>query len=129
MVHEMRVCFSKNAPVIKVVVDNDDHIPSNSQNPPEEFEIKESQLVELRVILESFVEDILWIYYLKLLNVKIVHLFLVSCKKSLSGKYKLIIFCYNTFFWSHLLNLAIMRVMMEESWLILKVRFIWKMNK
>ena len=59
MVHEMRVCFSKNAPVIKVVVDNDDHIPSNSQNPPEEFEIKESQLVELRVILESFVEDIL----------------------------------------------------------------------
>ena len=48
MVHEMRVCFSKNAPVIKVVVDNDDHISSNSKNPPEKFEIEESQLVELR---------------------------------------------------------------------------------
>ena len=48
MVHEMRVCFSKNAPVINVVVDNNDHIPSNSQNPPEEFEIEESHLVELR---------------------------------------------------------------------------------
>ena len=48
MVHEMRVCFSKNAHVIKVVVDNNGHIPSNSQNPPEEFEIEESHLVELR---------------------------------------------------------------------------------
>ena len=48
MVHEMRVCFSKNAPLIKVVVDNNDHIPSNSQNPPEEFEIEESHLAELR---------------------------------------------------------------------------------
>ena len=48
MVHQMRVCFSKNAPVIKVVVDSDDHIPSNSQNPPDEFEIEENQLVELR---------------------------------------------------------------------------------
>ena len=37
MVHEMRVGFSKNALVIKVVVDNDDHIPSNSQNSPEKF--------------------------------------------------------------------------------------------
>ena len=44
----MRVCFSKNAPVIKVVVDNNKHIPSNSQNPPEEFEIEESHLAELR---------------------------------------------------------------------------------
>ena len=50
MVHEMRVCFSKNAPVIKVVVDNNDHIPSNSQNPPEEFESEESHLVEPREI-------------------------------------------------------------------------------
>ena len=48
MVHQMRVCFSKNAPVIKVVVDSDDHVPSNSQNPPDEFEIEENQLVELR---------------------------------------------------------------------------------
>ena len=48
MVHEMRVCFSKNARIMKVVVDNNDHIPSNSQNPPEEFEIEESHLVELR---------------------------------------------------------------------------------
>ena len=48
MVHEMRVCFSKNAPFIKVVVDNNDHIPSNSQNSPEEFEIEESYLAELR---------------------------------------------------------------------------------
>ena len=48
MVHEMRIYFSKNAPVIKVAVDNDDHIPFNSQNPPDEFEIEESQLVELR---------------------------------------------------------------------------------
>ena len=48
MVHEMRVCFSKNALVMKVVLDNDDRIPSNSQNLPEEFEIEESQLVELR---------------------------------------------------------------------------------
>ena len=48
MAHEIRVCFSKNAPVIKVVVDNNDHIPSNSQNPPDEFEIEESHLVELR---------------------------------------------------------------------------------
>ena len=47
-VHEMRICFSKNAPVIKVVVDNDDHIPSNIQNSPEEFQTEESQLVELR---------------------------------------------------------------------------------
>ena len=44
MVHEMRVCFSKNAPVINVVVDNNDHIPFNSQNPPEEFEIEEKSL-------------------------------------------------------------------------------------
>ena len=48
MVHEMRVCFSKNAPVIKLVVDNNDHTQSNSQNPPEEFGIEESHLVELR---------------------------------------------------------------------------------
>ena len=48
MAHEIRVCFSKNAPVIKVVVDNNDHITSNSQNPPDEFEIEESHLVELR---------------------------------------------------------------------------------
>ena len=48
MVHEMGVSFSKNAPVIKVVVENNDQIPSNSQNPPEEFEIEESHLVELR---------------------------------------------------------------------------------
>ena len=48
MVHEMRVCFSKNARVVKVVVDNNGHIPSNSQNLPEEFEIEESHLVELR---------------------------------------------------------------------------------
>ena len=48
MVHEMRVCFSKNAHVMKVVVDNNGHIPSNSQNPPEEFEIEESHLVERR---------------------------------------------------------------------------------
>ena len=47
MVHEMRVCFSKNSPVIKVVVENNDYIPSNSQNLPEEFEIEESHLVEL----------------------------------------------------------------------------------
>ena len=47
MVHEMRVWFSKNAPVTKVVVENNDHIPSNSPNPPEEFEIEESHLVEL----------------------------------------------------------------------------------
>ena len=67
MVHEMRVCFSKNAPVIKVVIDNDDHIPFDSQNPPEEFEIEQLQLVELREsklkvfasILESYLEDIL----------------------------------------------------------------------
>ena len=48
MVHEMRVSFSKNAHVIKVVVDNNSHIPSNRQNPPEEFQIEESHLVELR---------------------------------------------------------------------------------
>ena len=48
MVHKMRVCFSKNAPVIKVLVDTNDHIPSNSRNPPEELEIEESHLVELR---------------------------------------------------------------------------------
>ena len=48
MVHEMRVCFSKNALVVKVVLDNGDRIPPNSQNLPEEFEIEESQLVELR---------------------------------------------------------------------------------
>ena len=48
MVHEIRVCFSKNAPVIKVMIDDDDHIQSNSQNLPDEFEIEESQLVDLR---------------------------------------------------------------------------------
>ena len=48
VVYEMRVCFSKNAPVIKVVVDNDDHLPFNSHKRPEEFEIQESQLVQLR---------------------------------------------------------------------------------
>ena len=47
MVHEMRVWFSKNPPVTKVVVENSNHIPSNSPNPPEEFEIEESHLVEL----------------------------------------------------------------------------------
>ena len=48
MIHEMRVCFSKNAPIMKVAVDNDDDIPSSNQNPPEEFEIEESQPVKLR---------------------------------------------------------------------------------
>ena len=48
MVHEMRVCFSNNTRAIKVVVGNYDHILCNSQNPLEEFEIVESQLVELR---------------------------------------------------------------------------------
>ena len=47
MVHEMRVCFSKNTPVIKVVADNNDHIPSNSHSPPEEFEIEQSHIVDL----------------------------------------------------------------------------------
>ena len=65
MVREMRVCFSKNAAVIKVVVDKNDSIPSNSQNPPEELEIEESHLVELRErrkifasVLESYLENI-----------------------------------------------------------------------
>ena len=48
MVHEVRVWFSKNARVIKVAEDNNDHIPSNSQKPPEEFEIEESHPGELR---------------------------------------------------------------------------------
>ena len=48
MVHEMRVWFSKNARVKKVVVDNNNHILSNSQNPSEEFEIEESHPGELR---------------------------------------------------------------------------------
>ena len=43
MVHEMRVCFSKNTPVIKVVADNNDHIPSTSHNPSEE----QSHIVDL----------------------------------------------------------------------------------
>ena len=92
MVHEMRVCFSKNAAVIKVVVDKNDRIPSNSQNPPEELEIEESHLVELREsrkifasVLESYLENISWIYYLRNLNAKIVHLFLVNCKKVFPG--------------------------------------------
>ena len=64
MVHEMRVCFSTNATVIKVVIDKNDRIPSNSQNPPEEFEIEESHLVELESrnifasVLESYLENI-----------------------------------------------------------------------
>ena len=68
MVHQMGVCFSKNAPVIKVVVDSDDHIPSNSQNPPDEFEIEKISLLNLEKvsrkvfasILESYLEDILF---------------------------------------------------------------------
>ena len=79
-------------------------------------------------ILESYLEDILWIYYLKLLNTKIVHLFLVSCKKVFPENMNWL-FSAKILFWSHLLNLDMMRVMMEESWLILEVKFIWKMNK
>ena len=67
MVHEMRVCFSKNAPVINVVVDNNDHIPSNSQNPPEEFEIEEVILLNLekviRKIFASFLNHTLRTFY------------------------------------------------------------------
>ena len=79
-------------------------------------------------ILESYLEDILWTYYLKLLNAKIVHLFLVSCKKVFPENMNWF-FSAKILFSSHLLNLDIMRVMMEESWLILEVNFIWKMNK
>ena len=39
------------------------------------------------------------------------------------------LFSVKILFWSHLLNLDTMRVMMEESWLNLEVKFIWKMNK
>ena len=76
-------------------------------------------------IPESYLEDILWIYYLKLLNAKIVHLFLVSCKKVFPENMNWL-FSAKILFWSYLLNLDTMRVMMEESWLILEVKFIWK---
>ena len=79
-------------------------------------------------IPESYLEDILWIYYLKLLNAKIVHLFLVSCKKVFPENMNWLLSA-KTLFWPHVLNLDIMRVTTEERWLILEVRFIWKMNK
>ena len=58
MVHEMRVCFSKNGRVIKVVVDNNDHIPSNSQK----VILLNLEKVSRKIfdtILESYLEDIL----------------------------------------------------------------------
>ena len=119
----MRVCFSKNGRVIKVVVDNNDHIPSNSQK----VILLNLEKVSRKIfdtILESYLEDILWIYYLKLLNAKIVYLFLASCKKVFPSNMNWLFSA-----WSHLLNIAIMRVMMEEIWLILEVKFIWKINK
>ena len=79
-------------------------------------------------ILHSYLEDILWIYNLKLLNAKIAHLFLVSCEKVFPENMNWL-FSAKILFWSYLLNLDTMRVMMEESWLILEVKFIWKMNK
>ena len=79
-------------------------------------------------ILQSYLEDTLWIYYLRLLNAKIVYLFLVGCKKVFPENMNWF-FSAKILFWSHLLNLGIMRVMMKESWLILEVKFIWKMNK
>ena len=53
---------------------------------------------------------------------------LVSCKKVFPENMNWL-FSAKILFWLHLLNLDIMGVMMVESWLILEVKFIWKMNK
>ena len=89
MVYEMRVCFSKNAPVIKVVETKTITYHPIARIHQKSLKLRKVSLLNLEKvnrkvfasILESYLEDILWIYYMKLLNAKIKHLFLVSCKK------------------------------------------------
>ena len=89
-------------------------------------------------ILESYLEDILSIYYSKLLNAKIVYLFLASGKKvfppNMNWLFSAKILFLNTkipikSWYYEILISWYLDVMMEESWLILEVKFIWKMNK
>ena len=48
MVHEMKVSFSKNTPVIQIVIDGSDKSREEPTKSLQTLEIDESELVELR---------------------------------------------------------------------------------